>query len=67
MSFFIFFTGFGSGNGAEYPQIFDFKQINANEISMICQSPTRMTIFLMAIGFADLRFHATVKKQIINR
>jgi len=38
-----------------------------NEIAMIYQSPTEMIITLMAIGFADLRFHLAIKKQIINR
>ena len=47
----MFFTGIGPGKEADYHQKFDFKQINANEISMICQSPTRMTIFHMAIPF----------------
>jgi hypothetical protein len=63
----MFFTGLGLGNSADYPQIVDFKQINANKISMICQLPSRKTIFLMVVGFADLRFLATVKEQIINR
>jgi len=66
MSFFKFFTGFGLGNGTDYPQIFDFKQINANEISMIYQSPTRMTIFLMAISFTDLRFHVARKNKLFT-
>ena len=60
----MFFTGLGLGNSADYPQIFDFKQINANKISMICQLPSRKTIFLMVVGFADLRFHVAIKKKL---
>jgi len=35
-----------------------------DEIAMICQSPINMNIILMAIGFADLRFHVTFKNKL---